>query len=71
MAIQVGAVETRFFFLIFLYGRKLFYMAERNLFICRTFFRGKTKDSMIVPRFATTFLVRKLTCVKGGLLFSL
>lgn len=49
------------FLSLFVYGRKLFYMAEgkqRNLFICRTFFRGERKNLMIVPRFVTTFSVR-------------
>lgn len=54
VAIQVGVVGTIFFF-VFLY------MAEgkqRNLFICRTIFRGERKNVMIVPRFVTTFSVR-------------
>ena len=54
VAIQVGVVGTIFFF-VFLY------MAEgkqRNLFICRTIFRGERKNVMIVPRFVTTLFVR-------------
>ena len=49
------------FLCLFVYGRELFYMAEgkqRNLFICRTIFRGERKNVMIVPRFVTTFSVR-------------